>query len=208
MERELSDDTAVRPYRRPTPGTLDIRVVGGEERDRERLVERLRAVGIGFVAEGTFAGPVLHDGKLQVQVVAQVDAIVLRTIAKIAFNYVACQHGAEFVLRADFDDVRRYIRYGTKPSWGPIMRVSDRPILFDDGVRFRQTNGHLITLDWDPAGTGLIAQVSLFNWSKFEVTICRYYSGIWHDSLRTGHHFDLKNRKIERLGAVRRSFLL
>jgi len=104
LEKELSDDKAVRPYRRPTPGTLEIRVMGGAERDRERLVEKLKAVDIGFAAQGTLSAPVVRDGSLQVEVIAQVDAIVLRTIAKIAFNYVASQHGAEFVLRADFDD--------------------------------------------------------------------------------------------------------
>lgn len=207
LEKELSDDSAVRAYRRPTPGTLEIRVMGGEERDRERLVEKLKAVDIRFAAEGTLSAPVVRDGSLQVEVVAQVDTIVLRTIAKIAFNYVAYHQGADFVLKADFDEVRRYVRYGTLPSLGPVVRVSDEPILFDDGPRFRQTNGHLITFDWNSRGSGLIAQVSLFNRSKFQVTMCRSYSGIWHDGLRTGHHFDLKSRKIEKLGAVRGSLL-
>lgn len=209
LEEELSDDSAVRPYRRPTPGTLEIRVMGGEERDRERLVEKLRTVEINFAAEGTLKAPVTPDGTLQVEVVGRVDAIILRTVAKIAFNYVAYEQGAKFVLlQEDFDDVRRYIRYGAEPSWGPVVHVSDEPVLFDDRRRSRQTNGHLITFDWNSAGTGLIAQVSLFNWSKFQVTMCTYYSGIWHEDLRTGHHFDLINRKIERLRAVPRGLLL
>ena len=32
-----------------------------------------------------------------------------------------------------------------------------------DSRRYRQTNGHLITFDWNYGQTGFLAQVSLFN---------------------------------------------
>ena len=46
-----------------------------------------------------------------------VDDPVIRCICKIAFNYMTYIHKAPMSLRSDFDDLRRYIRYGESPAW-------------------------------------------------------------------------------------------
>lgn len=202
LEKQLEDVTLMSPYRGAREGMLEIRVMAPSEADNSRLVEKLKALDIRFVQQGVLEQPIADDGAVRVEIASQLDATIFRGIAKIGFNYVAHQHGTEFVLRSDFDDTRNYIRYGTEPSWGSVVKPFRKPILFDDNPRFRQTNGHLITFDWNAAKTGLVSQVSLFNSITYHVAICPYYSGIWHDGIRRGHHFDIQDRSITPLGSA------
>lgn len=50
--------------------------------------------------------------------------LVLRAIAKVAFNYLACKHGREEALEARFDPIRAYIREGMGDGGG--VRLADR----------------------------------------------------------------------------------
>jgi hypothetical protein len=148
--------------------------------------------------------PIDADGKILVEIATAVDLTIFRAIAKIAFNYAAHQHGADFVLRPDFDDLRKYIRYGEIPWWAawiPVVKPSSKPILFDDLPHLRQTNGHLITFDWNSRGKGFLVKVSLFNTVTYHVAICPDYSGLWRDGFRTGHHFNIQDKSIEPLFA-------
>ena len=78
---------------------------------------------------------------------------------------------------------------------------SGRPDLADDSVTWRQTNGHIVTFDWNRQGDGLFAQVSLFNDLNYKILMCPHYSGLLRDP-RIGHHFDLKTRTISELKAT------
>ena len=201
LEKEFDNEEVVGPYRGAKPGTLEIRLMGPHQTDQERLVEKLKRVDIKFVQEGNFDAPIAADGTVKLAITSQVDAIVFRTVAKIALNYVAHQRGIGLVLKSDFDEARRYVRYGTEPFWGTMVQLSREPILLDDSVHSRQTNGHLVTFDWNSIRSGFLAQVSLFNSMTYRVAICPNYSGIWHDGMRIGHHFNIEERRISRLRA-------
>jgi hypothetical protein len=193
---------ALAEYAKPVAGTLDIRVMGPSPDDHERVLQKLKAAGIKFRKEYAFSNPITDDGKVLVEIAAAVDQTIFRAIAKISFNYVAHQHGAEFVLRSDFDDIRHYIRYGTAPRWAarmPVVIPVHEPILFDDLRQMRQTNGHLVTFDWHAGQMGFMAQVSLFNTITYRVRICPAYNGIWTPDFRRGHHFDIEDRTIDPL---------
>src|SRR5260370_1049734 len=111
LERDL-DECRVAPYRKPQPGTLDIRVLAPLASDQERLIEKLKSFDVNFLKQGVLEQPITDaDGKIQLQIAAQVDDTIFRAIAKIAFNYTAWVQGADFVLRPAFDDIRDYIRY-------------------------------------------------------------------------------------------------
>jgi hypothetical protein len=195
-EAGLDKDDNLRPYVSAKPGTVEIRVLGPTQADMKRLMEKLETLGINFIQRGMLQAPVAQDGQVQMEIASQLDATIFRAIAKIAFNYVAHQHGARFALQSDFDEVRNFIRYGTTPSSGLAVQHSSRPILTTDTRNSRQTNGHLITFDWNAGGTGLLAQVSLFNAVTYRVVICPHYSGLWHRDMRRGHHFDIEDRSI------------
>jgi hypothetical protein len=209
VERELKSDVLAK-YVKPIPGTLEIRVMGPTTADHERVLEILKAAGINFRREGLLANPITDDGKVLVEITAAVDQTIFRAISKIAFNYVAHQHGSNFVLRSDFDDVRNYIRCGTAPSWTarmPVVLPFHNPILYDDNLLFRQTNGHLITFDWNNGRTGFLSQVSLFNTITYHIAICPEFKGLWRDDYYRGHHFNTGDRTIAPLTRISKPLL-
>jgi hypothetical protein len=118
---------------------------------------------------------------------------------QIAFNYAAYVHGASFVLRRDFDDVRSYVRFGEYPYWGAAVKPFQQPILYDDLPQLRQTNGHLIALNWNLGLKGLLVLVSLFNTITYHVVLCSKYSGLWSYDIQRGHHFDIESRTVTQL---------
>jgi len=122
------------------------------------------------------------------------DGIIFRGMAKIAFNFLAHLKGADFVSRADFDPIRDYIRLGKAPRRSPVI-VSKFPILHRDDLVYRQTNGHIIVLDWDKSQEGIVCLVSLFNHLTYHVLLCKSYSGVWNP-VAGGRHFDVESLKI------------
>ena len=195
-EEQLNEPHVVDAYR--GKGT-EIQIIGPSEEDWERLREKLKDLGIKLSGETTFRVPVPSDRQFNTQIDYQIDHIITRGIAKIALNYVARIHDAAFALRPDFNELRNYVRYGQVPSWRPVTPTSD-PILADDGYHMRQTNGHLITFDWNAPKDAPLAQVSLFNSITHKVLFCKTYSGLWQ-SLRSGHHFDIETHTVSPLGA-------
>jgi hypothetical protein len=201
VEREL-EPAVLTQYVNPIPGTLEIRIMGPSVEDRDRMLKEITSAGIKFRQEGSLERPVTEDGRVLLEISSAVDQTIFRAIAKIAFNYVAHQHGVDFVLRSDFDDIRDYIRHGTAPRWSarlPVVFPVSNPILFDDARQARQTNGHLVTFDWQAGQMGFYAQVSLFNTITYRVRICPFYRGLWHSDFRRGHHFNVEDRTIEPL---------
>lgn len=199
-ESQLADPKVVEPYKNAQPGELEIRILGPSASDRNRIVERLVASGIKYKQRGDLTQQIgTDDGQVTAKVESVLDSMIFRAVAKIAFNYAAYVQGAAFVLRHDFDDIREYIRYSKEPKWAPAVAPTSDSILFDDSRRWRQTNGHLVTLDWNYSGHGILAQVSLFNTMTYRVLLCPYYSGLWDGSLRSGHHFGIESREISPL---------
>jgi hypothetical protein len=181
---------------------VQVNIIGPDPAALQRLVAKLKERGVHFNEQGQIGQPVTDNGELLTRVECQIDETIQRAAGKIAFNYVAYVEGPQFVLHADFDELRAWVRYGTAPSSGevPVHPVTE-PILFDDTRQSRQTNGHIITFDWNAPGDGLLVQVGLFNATNYRVLLCRHFSGLWHD-LRSGHHFDIESRTISKLAAA------
>jgi hypothetical protein len=198
-EDQLDDPSIVAPY--IDDKRVTIRVVGPTCDSMLRVKKKIIDSGIDFNEKGPIAQPTTKDGTFEALVVYQPDEIILRCISKIAFNYAAYTKGVPFMLRSDFDEIRKFIRYGKTPKIKPVA-VDTKPVLFDDSTNLRQTNGHLVALDWNFANKGLLVQVSLFNSLKHIVLLCPDYSGVWYD-LREGHHFDIENGEISKLTSVR-----
>lgn len=185
-EDELSADT-VAPFRGPG---VHVRVVAQREEDQQRLVERIRELGISFIPQGRFEEPVTNtENRVWVETAFKVDQTVLRGMAKIAFNYAAKMLGSELLRRAEFNEVRDYIRLGDLPGYPPV-RVSRKPILGDDPeLGERQTNGHLVCVGWGGQKTSIVGSVSLFNELTYDVLLCRNFTGVWRE-IAVGHLFD------------------
>lgn len=104
------------------------------------------------------------------------------------------QLGPDYALRADFDAVRAFIRYGTDPGF-LVVTATNAPILSMDTPRRRKTNGHLVILETRSGGSQLVAMVSLFNTITYTVLLCPRLSGILR-RIGVGHHFDFTHRTV------------
>lgn len=143
------------------------------------------------------------DSPIPVEVRCALDDTVFRTVAKIAFNYlvkVTQDRVPSFVRRSEFDDIREYIRHGTKPRWDVVKLSEKRMLLGDTGER-RVTNGHLLGVSWPDPRQVPIGKVSLFNQITYVVQFTDQVPGIWWE-LDSGHHFDIQTREMTKMGTV------
>lgn len=173
----------------------------------ERLRAKLEALGL---APATWTRiedmPEAGVREMELDVQGSVDADLGRAVAKIAFNYLTWAKGPAFVLRPDFDPVRRFIRYGLG-AWRDFVELSAVPILIHDTESVRHTQGHLLTVGFTGGPHGriagrLIGQVSLYNTMTYRVRLCDRLSGLWEE-VASGHHYNLETRRVERLGTTR-----
>ena len=198
IESELTD------LQRPLPDDFDrqgdISVIGPTHEIQQRLIGLLRERGVHFHEKGDFALPRPESDQIAVYVRTKIDPVVKRCIAKYAFNYLAYVMGREFALLPDFDATRAYIRHDVFPGY-PVVLADDVPILRTDTRVRRQTNGHLLTLNWTRDRRHIVAQVSLFNHIRYRVTLARGFSGLWRP-ICSGHHFDLEKHQVSSLVAT------
>ncbi len=199
LEEELTQTQQWERYRTDA----ETKIVGKPDAVVQRLVDRLLELGIVFKKRGSFEK---HGGQVEVFAESILDDIIFRGVAKIAFNFLAHSKGADFVLGSDFDPIRNYIRRGATLPRPPVI-VTKLPILRGDDAFYRQTNGHVIVLDWDKVNEGIVCLVSLFNHLTYHVAVCVDYSGVWHP-LSAGRHFDLQTLTISEVKGIHGPMLL
>lgn len=166
--------------------------------DENQLEIVLREKNIQFKHGGEIILPSTPQ-KLLCDVEGEIDRCIFRAIAKISFNYLAYWQSSDFVYQSDFNNVRRFIRYGEKPVY-PLVAVAQKPILADEPTEGKRRLGHLVTLNWAIDQVSIVSQVSLFNWVTYIVCLSRNYSGERRD-IRKGHFFNTKSKKIHELEA-------
>ncbi len=181
--------------------TKQVQAAGPNAESRLDVVRRLKS--LGYEAKEWKEGPSFPADTVPLEVLATIDETIKRTVAKVLFNYLAKMHGATFVLSEDFNGIRDYILKGTKPDW-EFFQTSNEPILADDFPGLRQTDAHLIVVEWDEARKGINGRLSLFNTTTHRVRLCHNYRGIYRE-IRSGHSFNPKTGEMkELLGADKR----
>ena len=177
-----------------------IRIIGPSDVVVERLANILRERGINFQKRGELVPPAIDTRDIEIFINTKIDPVIKRCAAKIAFNYMAYTAGRVFVLHTAFNVTRTYIRYGESPEY-PLVVADDTPILANDTRTLRQTEGHLITVNWTADNKHVVGQLSLFNRVTYRVSLARDFAGLWRH-IRSGHHFDLGSRQIAPLAAT------
>ena len=125
------------------------------------------------------------------------DDVILRAVGKIAFNYMAFTHGAEFCARDDFDAFRNYVRRGEPPKAGFV--AFSRNSQGTNQEWGTQSDGHTVILGWNADNNnGIVCLVTLFGHLTYHALLCSRYSGVWFP-LATAHNFNIKTRSIARL---------
>ena len=178
----------------------DIKMVAPNEQVEKRLINLLAKKGIKFQKKRDLPPPPCDTGQHPVDINVRIDRIIQRCIAKIAFNDLTWVTGPDFALLPDFDVIRSYIRDGKLPHL-PLVDVTQETVLADESPNRRQTNGHMITLAWSASTPLVEGQVSLFNANKYRIRLAQNFSGVWRD-IRSGHHFDIIDRRITPLLAT------
>lgn len=195
VEEDLQRESSALP---PGPySERGILIVSNSAEVQARLIALLENRGIHFKERDDGPVPGQPSELALTEITVRMDRTLMRCAAKIAFNYLAHREGRDFVLQQSFDTVRDFIRHGAGTTY-PLVVADDQPILADDFIDRRQTNGHLLTISWAADGRSIVGQVSLFNHTRYCVSLARRYSGIWRP-LRHGHHFSIETRKVSPL---------
>ena len=169
------------------------RAICGIAIGEDALRATLAAKGIDFRHHGEFVAPRQSESVL-CEVEGTIDQQIFRAIAKISFNYLLLWQGAEFLLEAPFNPIRRYIRYAENPGY-KLIQMQDQAILADEPVVGQRRLGHLLTSNWAVDGVSIVGQVSIFNWVTYCVSLLRDYAGERRD-VKRGHFFDVSGRRI------------
>jgi HNH endonuclease len=181
----------------PANEKVKIRLLAADDAGVERIRELVLARFPKFREEGKLdlPPPDRIDGKMIVEIKSKVDRLLVRAIAKIAFNYMAFHAGAKFALSPSFDPVRRFIRYDQGgDDWREFVRILSKPLLAEETEDLQVTRGHILILGWRDFET-LAVWVSPYNSMAYEVTLTRSYRGVW-TPLKIGQVFDWEHHSI------------
>jgi len=166
--------------------------------DPDELAKHLAEKGIAFRYQGPYV-PEERPDTIGCDLEGTIDHVIFRSVAKIAFNYLARWEGSDFVQHRAFDKARRYIRWGHAPGY-KLIQLDEKAILADEPIEGMRRLGHLVTVNWAQDGISVLAQVSLFNWMTYLVLLAPDFTGP-PPELTRGHLFNVSNGELLELGA-------
>ncbi len=183
-------------------------LIAEEGDELDSLISLLKQKGVKVRSRSEFIKKDRIGEWLKIETNLTIDRVIFRGLSKIAFNYLAFVAGKEILFKDEFDDIRKFIRYDEGQS-DRFIDFNVPPILYDDQkldkFRIKVTEGHLIIVGWK--GLSLFSKVSLFNTSTYLIKLCHHFTGIWRP-IKSGHHFDVKSKKISKLGSVSKNIIM
>ena len=172
-----------------------VKVIGPKLEEARTILEEQGVVVSNW---GDLEGPPNSGSEIDVIEWGQVTAEVQRAIAKIALNYAAYTQPRDFVLREQFDLIRRFIRFGEDPGFQVLgRRAKDIYTVESAPAPEMVAIFHVVTITEPLNDDAVLAQVSLFNWLQWEVVLSTSRA---QDLVRIGHLFNLQDRTIYQLG--------
>ena len=162
------------------------------------LIERAISKGARFVEEPTEIEPppAASEPFVFFRTEGKIDDLILRGIAKIAFNYLAKIQGGTYVLDEKFDRIRKFIKGEFKGR--ALVRVSRRRIIANEIPGLKTSEMHLVL--FERQNLGLVGRLSLFNSLTYDVILCPNMGLIY--SLKSGHAFDPVNKQVHKLAGI------
>ncbi len=116
------------------------------------------------------------QAELLASVTFEISDIILRSISKIAFNYLTywiIKHSLtdkDYLLCFQFDVIRRFIRHGQRPNY-EILIVDNTPILEDEKYTTSHRLGHIVTVSHFEKKGIMIGEVSIFNMLRYKILL-------------------------------------
>ncbi len=107
------------------------------------------------------------------------DPRCLRMVAKIAFEWWCMERSPAFVLSAEYDEIRQYIRYGTEPNY-PIVSVIENATIqaYFEQIPF---GPHLIYRSVNRRLDGLVMLFSPYSLVFYKIIVTRRYRALASD---------------------------
>ena len=185
----------------------EVKIISNTKEEYQKLISFLKKFDIPLGTAREFNPVKSDDGKLHVRVEFIVDAILVRGIAKIGFNYMAKMCGAAFACKDDFNTIRQFIRYEILPpgELKETIEPSNRPLLADDHFNCRRL-GHILVLEWDITRRHVLARVSLFNSIMWTIMLAKTFSGIFRE-IKSCHMYDIQHRVVKQLPVFSRELV-
>ena len=179
---------------------LEVRIFGRSGTDdTQRLLTRLKELGVSFQEASRLLGQPLVDGhSIPVVHDLNIDTTLQRAIAKISFNYLAYTLGADMARRAAFDTLRHFIRDGEAQH----LLVTAQKASLLVGSAASDSHTHVCAIMWEPTRRALVGDVSLFNTLTYGVQLATSESDEWVTTV-VAHSFDPITRAITELSAMR-----
>ncbi|HEX6371847.1 MAG TPA: HNH endonuclease [Longimicrobium sp.] len=174
----------------PTIDLQSMRIFAPTDDSEQRLNALLAREGLDYPEQGRIGEPT--GDEFAVQHISRVTDMLRRGVAKIAFNYFIAVNGPEAGLMKPFDAIRRFARRGVEPVW-PLVRLvrgSRLGIVNDKG---EVPVAHYVTIEPDRDRTVLLAHVSLFNWTTYQVLLTSEPPAEFRE-MKRGHFFNLADK--------------
>ena len=133
-------------------------------------------------------------GPVAVHISSQIGSSELRTVCKIAMNYVAAMQGANYVLSPQFNETRAFVASGVEPA-NRLVRLAE-PLSVERTANGKTVRGHFIAAR---CVDGLVtAQVSLFSRFQYVVALTSVPLAVVLPDWGVAHVFDMETRTVEK----------
>lgn len=175
-----------------------VRILSQGDEAYDRIKSSLKKHGIDFQETEPMRDAPDPGSEVEVKALVEVDEEIKRVAAKICFNYLTYTQGREFVLGAEFHDVRAYIRYGVGGRY-PFVHPTIQPILTGEMDSEKRVMGHLVTVGWSDGPGGVLGQLALFNQLTYRVILTTRYWGKRFE-LHSGHLYSVGGWEVIELG--------
>ena len=154
-------------------GASAYRACAESEEELKVIAAALEPLGFPVVWQEMKKLPFNERNTAKISVHAVYDDVSRRLVAKVAFNFLAHLLGAPFVLKEEFDPIRRFIRDG-QGAGAEFVSVEDRPFLGEEreAGNWRMTDAHLVGLERSKTNA-VLGRVSLFNMIHNKIVLCR-----------------------------------
>jgi hypothetical protein len=150
-----------------------------------------------------------ESGEVTVQQEFEVTPEIQRAVGKIAFNYLTYCEGNEYPLLEAFDPIRKYIRYGEKPSSSLPPVISHEGLPFDkidtpkgevlkDGPK--RPVIHFVSLGSN-AERNVAGAVSLFSFMTHRVMLAEAFAGQLPEP--RAHLYNVRMKEVFKLGVTK-----
>ena len=155
----------------------------------DEAISRLEPRG---VQKGEELGQTMPDkGVVKSEYVFRISHPEFRAVTKIAMNYLAYVAGAGIVLMPQFNEARRYVTDGVRPS---EQIVSIIPVVhFTRQSTDQKMTAHFVSIE--RRGMLIVAQVSLLCLIRYAIVLSRAPFAL-EFTLNSGHLFDLDRRQV------------